>query len=208
MTSSRTYLLLLLIVTLAGCGTDHPKNAGAPATSVPRVQRLADFAVNPDGDPVYECIRSALQTQYGLVAMKSGQASDDRVVQALVGSLQDSALRRQRDAEGTLWKQTRDPAAVARAHLDWCVGTTRVAVDRPPAILACLQSVEPATLFSIAHAGGRSREVALEAARARYRGFFTDDQLMLLSQEVYALTTEDADIRFRTTRFGQCLAAH
>jgi hypothetical protein len=132
--------------------------------------------------------------------------SDDRVAIALVGSLQDSPLRRQRDAEITLWKQTRDPAAVAQAHLDWCIGTTRVAVDRPSGILACLQSVEPAALFSIAHAGGRSREVALEGARARYLGFITDDQLTLLSREVYALTGEDADIRFRTARFGQCLA--
>jgi hypothetical protein len=209
MTSSRNHPLVLLVViasTLAGCGTDRPKSASAPAPYVPRVQRLADFATNPDGDPVYECIRSALQTQYGLVAMKSGQASDDQVAKALVGSLQDSALRRQRDAEGGIWKQTRNPAAVAQAHLDWCVGTTRVALDRPPGILACLQSVEPADLFSIAHAGGRTREVALEAARARYRGFFTDDQLTLLSMEVYALTTEDADIRFRATRFGQCLA--
>jgi hypothetical protein len=55
------------------------------------------------------------------------------------------------------------------------------------------------------HANGLSQERALEAAHARYRGFLTDDQLRLLSEQIYPLTTQDADIRFHATRFGQCL---
>lgn len=177
-------------------------------TQTPRLRQLAEFATEPDGNPVYECIRSALQTQYGLLAMKLAHATDDGVAEALLGSLRDSALRRQREAEVTLWKQTRDPAAVAQARLDWCVETTRVRVDLPANTRTCLHSIEPAVLFSIARAGGRTREDVLEAARSRYRGFLSDDQLALLLGQVYALKNEDADIRFRTTRFGECLRVH
>ena len=197
MMSSRINLLLMLIVTavtVAGCATP------------PRVQRLADSATRPDGDPVHDCILSTMRTQFGVFAMKSGLASDDRIAQGLVGSLPEGAVRRQREAEGLLWKQAHDATAVARNHLAWCVRTTRVAVDSPRNLRACLQAVEAADLFVLAHIDGRSREVALEAARARYLGFLTDNALTLLSTQVYALTGENDDYRFRMTRFGQCLA--
>jgi hypothetical protein len=206
----RTTIPLALSVTavlLAGCGTPPPRDADATAKHVPAVRHLADFAQGPEGDPVYECIRSTVETQYGVFAMQSGMASDDGIAAALVGSLPDSVLRRQREAEGALWRQTHDPNAVAKSHLEWCVGTTRVPVDSPTNIRACLQLVEPAVLFSLARTAGRSPDVALEGARSRYHGFLSDDQLTLLSRQVFALATRDADIRFRAARFAECLRA-
>src|SRR5581483_1311282 len=214
MKSGRVHLLVVLLIAiaaLAGCATpplpSPPSRAASPpAHSPPRVQRLADFATRPDGDPVHECIASTLRTQFGTFAMTSGMASDDKIAQALLGTLPEGPLRQQREVEIAVWRQTHDLTAMAQNHLDWCIQSTGVVVDSPPNLHTCLQGIEAVDVFVLAHAAGRSREVALAAARARYLGFLTDNELTLLSTHVFALTTENDDYRFRLTRLGQCLA--
>jgi hypothetical protein len=180
--------------------------AHAPNATQRNLAWLAEAANQAPGDVGRECIDSALQTSYALVAFQRARSSDAEVQASLVNNVSLKQLRAQRLQEAEIWAYSHDPAQVSANHLTWCLAQDGLSVAENAVLLDCLRSTEPAAFLSVARRTGEPQARAVDAMDAFYAAKAPSEPSESLADAVYGAPTDHDDLKLRASLFSNCVA--
>jgi hypothetical protein len=136
-----------------------------------------------------------LNTSFALIGLRVGQASDEEITRAMIGSLKSPQLIRNREEQGRFWRKTHNSAAVAVLHLKSCmVMFTHQELAASPLWHECVRQSEPEALMLVYRKAGGTRRDAADAVARQYSGLRSSAAMSEAVEAVYMSPT-DGDAR-------------
>lgn len=184
--SLRTTACLGILLFLTACASSSPRTKAGPSD----VERdaYALLIAGPKENPVKKCSVLALKLNSGLTMMKMGNASDERVAEALKSGIPASnkGLLSLREQQIAVWRESHDPGRLALLDFEYCQLASGVVSSLGTLGKTCFSLANVPATAEAFKAAGRSAERATGDLIAAFGSQFPEGYLKRITEDVYA----------------------